>query len=115
MDLVQQTLQGMASRNADEGVKAMGRHARTIRLGRSLWESPPLESNVARLIQERFFDDGIFPPMKDVKKERLAPSPGANSAIGMSDDHRLRQPPGIMVAKGETRRGGADRGTTRHP
>ena len=68
MDLVRQTLQGMASRNTDEGVKAMGRHARTIRLGRSLWESPALDSKVSRLIEERFFDDGIFPPIKDVKK-----------------------------------------------
>ena len=68
MDLVRQTLQGMASRNAEEGLKAMGRHAKTIRLGRSLWESPPLEANVARLIDERFFDDGSFPPLKEVKK-----------------------------------------------
>ena len=45
----------------------MGRHARTIRLGRNLWESPPLETNVARLIHERFFDDGSFPPIKEVK------------------------------------------------
>ena len=68
MELVRQTLQGMASRNAEEGLKSMGRHARTIRLGRSLWESPPLPENVARLFDERFFDDGTFPPLKDVKK-----------------------------------------------
>jgi len=68
MDLVRQTLQGMASRNAEEGLKAMGRHAKTIRLGRSLWESPPLEAQVARRIDERFFDDGSFPPLKEVKK-----------------------------------------------
>ena len=68
MELVRQTLQGMASRNTEEGVKAMGRHARTIRLGRSLWESPPLEANVARLIEERFFDDGSFPPLAEVRK-----------------------------------------------
>ena len=64
LELVRQTLQGMASRNAEEGLKAMGRHAKTIRLGRSLWESPPLEANVARLIEERFFD-GTFPPLKE--------------------------------------------------
>ena len=51
MDLVHRTLQGMASRSADEGVKATVRHARTIRLGRNLWESPPLESDVTRLIK----------------------------------------------------------------
>ena len=67
MDLVQQTLQGMASRNADEGVQAMGRHARTIRLGRNLWESPPLESNVTHLTHKRFFVAGSFPPLKEVK------------------------------------------------
>ena len=68
MELVRQTLQGMASRNTDEGVKAMWRHARTIRLGRAFWESTPLVSHEARLIDERFFDDGIIPPLKDVKK-----------------------------------------------
>ena len=50
------------------GLKAMGRHAKTIRLGRSLWEIPPPQANVARLIEERCFDDGTFPPLKDVKK-----------------------------------------------
>ena len=68
MQLVRLTLQGMASRNADEGSKAMGRHAATIRLGRSLWESPVLPAGVQRHIQERFFDGGTFPPLKDVKK-----------------------------------------------
>ena len=52
MEVVLQTLKGMCSRNAEEGVKAMGRHARTIRLGRNLWESLQLETNVARLIHE---------------------------------------------------------------
>ena len=58
----------MASRNTEEGLKAMGRHAKTIRLGRSMWESPPLQANAARLIEERLFGDGTFPPLKDVKK-----------------------------------------------
>ena len=91
MELVRQTLQGMASRNTDEGVKAMGRHARTIRLGRALWESPPLASHVARLIEEQFFDDGIVPPLENVNKavtlaknpleERPAPFPRQNIAF----------------------------------
>ena len=46
----------------------MGRHAKTIWLGRSLWESPALPAEVRRHIQERFFDGGTFPPLKDVKK-----------------------------------------------
>ena len=67
MDLVHQTLKGMCTKNAEEGMKAMGRHARTIRLGRTLWESAPLEPEVTSLMQERFFDDGTFPPLKEVK------------------------------------------------
>ena len=67
MHLVRDTLAGISKRSEDEGVKAMGRHARTIRMGRRLWESPPLEAHVQSLIEERFFDDGSFPPLKDVK------------------------------------------------
>ena len=46
----------------------MGRHARTIRLGRALWQCHPLESDVTRHIEERFFDDGSFPALQEVKK-----------------------------------------------
>ena len=46
MALVHQTLRGMSANNLEEGMKAMGRHARTIRLGRSLWESAPLEPEI---------------------------------------------------------------------
>ena len=67
MALVHQTLRGMSAKNLEEGMKAMGRHARTIRLGRSLWESAPLEPEITNLMQERFFDDGTFPPLKEVK------------------------------------------------
>ena len=45
----------------------MGRHARTIRLGRTLWESAPLEPEITSLMQEHCFDDGTFPPLKEVK------------------------------------------------
>ena len=67
MDLVHQTLKGMCAKNSEEGMKAMGRHARTIRLGRTLWESAPLEPEITSLMQERCFDDGTFPPLKEVK------------------------------------------------
>ena len=45
----------------------MGRHASTIRLGRNIWQSALLEADVAQLIEERFFDDGSFPAIKEVK------------------------------------------------
>ena len=68
MDLVRQTLQGMAASSSDEGLKAMGTHARTIRLGRALWESAPLDAKVATSVQERLFDDGTFPPLVEMRK-----------------------------------------------
>ena len=67
MDLVHQTLKGMCAKNSEEGMKAMGRHARTIRLGRTLWESAPLEPAITHFMQERCFDDGTFPSIKEVK------------------------------------------------
>ena len=42
LDIVHNTLAGIAKRSSDEGKQALGRHARTIRLGRSLWQSAPL-------------------------------------------------------------------------
>ena len=81
----------------------MGRHARTIRLGRTLWESAPLEPEITSLMQERFFDDGTFPPLKEVKtaaaqaqnpvEERPAPFAGktmpTSSLSTTSYGHRL--------------------------
>jgi hypothetical protein len=67
LDLVHQTLQGIAARSSDEGQKALGRHARTIRLGRSLWQSDPLASEIVASMQERMFDDGCFPPLAEMR------------------------------------------------
>ena len=46
----------------------MGRHARTIRLGRSLWQSAPLTTDDTKSIQERHFQEGTFSPIKQIKK-----------------------------------------------
>ena len=67
MDLVHQTLRGIAARSADEGQKAIGRHAKTIRLGRSLWQSNPLSADVVAGMRERFFDDSHFPPLAEMR------------------------------------------------
>ena len=68
MDVVRCTLDGIAARSADEGAKGLGRYAKTIRLGRSLWQSAPLTSKEAEGIRERNFDDGTFPPQQETKK-----------------------------------------------
>ena len=72
LELVRQTLEGMAARSPDEGIQAMGRHARTIRLGRTLWQSPPLDKEVSRNIAEHFCDDGRFPQVGEIKKAQKA-------------------------------------------
>jgi hypothetical protein len=64
LDLVHQTLQGIAIRNQEEGEKALGRHARTIRLGRSLWQSEPLSPEVVSKMRESVFDEKSFPRRK---------------------------------------------------
>ena len=75
LDIVHKTLTGMAKRSSDEGAQALGRHARTIRLGRSLWQSEPLSSTDAEHMCERFFDDGTFPLLK-----------GGEEIIGRSEE-----------------------------
>jgi hypothetical protein len=59
MNVVQRTLQGLA----------VGRHARTIHLGRLLWESPPLTDKEEQGINEIFFDDGTYPTYKEILKQ----------------------------------------------
>ena len=44
MDVVHRALGGIAARSSEEGVAALGRHARTKRLGRRLWQSAPLST-----------------------------------------------------------------------
>ena len=68
MAVVENTLRGLAARSFDEGVKALGRHARTIRLGRALWQSPALDKDVINNMRERFSDDGTFPPLAEMRK-----------------------------------------------
>jgi hypothetical protein len=86
LDLVHQTLQGIAIRNQEEGEKALGRHARTIRLGRSLWQSEPLSPEVVSGMSESVFDENCFPPLKEMrntianmkKKSEERPAPFAH-------------------------------------
>ena len=82
----------------------MGRHARTIRLGRALWQSQPLDREAASSMQERLFDDGTFPPLVQVRKavttakqpneQRPAPFAGktqAHAHLTVTDFGKRRQ------------------------
>ena len=78
MGLVKRTLHGIAARSSEEGVKAFGKHARTIRLGRALWQTPDLDERISREIEDPHCDYGPFPQMtlKEVKQaERQAKHP----------------------------------------
>ena len=90
MDLIQQTLNGISSRSEDNGVEAIGRHAAVIQMGRDVWQSAPLTAAEKAAVQEKFFDDGSFPPAAEVLKaareavkneeERPAPFDGRTAA-----------------------------------
>ena len=68
MDLVRKTLRGIAANTDDDGAKGFGRHAQSIRIGRVLWESPPLTAPEVRDIEEPAFDDGRFPSSEHLRK-----------------------------------------------
>ena len=68
LSLVHKTLNGIAAQCPDEGAKGFGKYAQSIRLGRSLWQSKPLPTEVTRSMEETFFDTGKFPPAEISKK-----------------------------------------------
>ena len=68
MTHVKRLLDGIAAHSVDEGLRGMGKHGQSIRLGRQLWASPDLPEEQARTIRERFFDDGTFPAATGVRK-----------------------------------------------
>ena len=67
-DLIHETLSGLAAKCEDEGAEGLGRHARTIRLGRSMWQSAPLSEQERASVQEIFFDDGSLPSSVEAKQ-----------------------------------------------
>ena len=87
MELIQNTLNGISSRNDDNGVEGIGRYATVIQLGRNLWQSPPLSAAEAKATKEILFDDGSLPPATTILKaaqeavkkeeERLRPFSGS--------------------------------------
>jgi len=71
MDLVHKTLRGIAAHDGDEGRFGVGRYAASIRMGRSLWETPPLNASERLRVKERLFDNGTYPDTKDTLKAAL--------------------------------------------
>ena len=83
MSLIQDTLRGIATRDADDGAQGFGRHAASIGLGRGLWESDALTPAEEKNVHEPRFDDGRFPPLETafkaaqelIKKTEERPAP----------------------------------------
>ena len=105
MDLIHDTLQGIATRTEDEGAVGFGRHARSIRIGKSLWESPALTETEKRSVKEPLFDEDTFPPTQEALKaasaacqleqERLQPFTGATVPGSISIQTNRSDPAGI--------------------
>ena len=89
MEVVNRTLCGIAARSADDGSRGFGRHAGIIRMGRALWQTPPLAGARAEKITESFCDDLHFPPAEESKAafaaKRSVKEEIANPFDGKSD------------------------------
>jgi len=68
MQLVQRTLNGISARNAEDGQLAFGRHASTIRMGRALWQTPPLQDKEQHGISEIFLTMTVYLHSKKAKQ-----------------------------------------------
>ena len=101
MDLIQNTLNGISSRNDDNGIEGIGRYATVIQLGRNLWQSSPLTADEAKVATEKFFDDGSLPAAAEVLKaaqeavrkdeERVKPFSGSTQAWAQYSQTDLAQ------------------------
>ncbi len=69
LELVRNTLKGIAAHDEEEGQRGFGRNAASIRMGRSLWESPALSERERKSVAEHIFlNDGEYPTTKDALK-----------------------------------------------
>ena len=94
MQVVENILNGLAKHSAEDGEKGLGRHGSTIRLGRSLWQTPALTTRETEVIKECHFPEGTFPDRQKCRKaleavrkqdeERPMPFAGATQANAMS-------------------------------
>ena len=69
MDVIRRCLDGMGTHAQENGTRGLGRHATTIRIGRDMWQSPPLSENVEQQIEEDSFNN--IPAAELLKKAVL--------------------------------------------
>ena len=63
--LIHHTLYGIAKRSPDDGEEGIGKHTKTVHLGRSLWQTPDLSAAEEAPVRERFFEDDTFPAAQE--------------------------------------------------
>ena len=75
MEVVNRTLCGIAARSADDGSRGSGCHAEIIRMGRDLWQTPPLTGSQAEKITEKIAMVAVFHLHRNAKPplQRKAP------------------------------------------
>ena len=61
-------LQGIGKRSNENGSKGLSKHAQTIRLGTSLWQSEALTEKEAVDVCETTFNENMFPTVKQSKQ-----------------------------------------------
>ncbi len=73
LQLIERTLQGIAACSQEDGERGVGRYAKTILLGRSIWASEALRPDETRGLHEDIFGEDASPPCREVAKPRLPP------------------------------------------
>ena len=68
LDLIHETLQGIAAKDEENGALSFGRHATSIKMGRDMWETPELTSVEKRQAQEIFFGGSAWPKTSDMSQ-----------------------------------------------
>ena len=68
LTVVRNMLQGIGKRSSENESKGLSRHAKTIRLGTSLWQSEPLTMREAADVRETTFSGNLFPTVKQSKQ-----------------------------------------------
>ena len=66
LDLVQCTLDGIAARSEEDGAEGFGKYQTTIRLGRSLWQTPALTAFEKAQVVTTNFTDNDFPSKEEL-------------------------------------------------
>ena len=84
MDVVHDTLRGIATRDEEDGAVAVGRHAASIQMGRAMWSSPELTAKQKALATEKFFGGTSWPSRTDEMQQQWPDTDDEHLDIGIN-------------------------------